>query len=191
MMTQVTPRFVGPDGKLCWKMSVDLSRAQVAISGQHDAVDGAVTILALGLKSDSEAFQSLKSALANVKLSTMDELGIGVLLMDAARSLNLQDESWHLRLFQAARHCVQMYLNIKSKSTFSQVSEKRVAFRELGMAVGAGMCKQAGLEIPGAEKLAHSIMTFWADKKNRDNATYKEHLNINEVMRAAATIFTQ
>jgi hypothetical protein len=34
-------------------------------------------------------------------------------------------------------------------------------------------------------------MAFWADAANRDNATYTEHLNINEVMRAAAIIFTE
>ena len=82
--------------KMYWKMSIDLSRAQVASMGQHDPLDGYVSDLQLqataaafpspagepDLVQDTDAYATM---MQGGEWTTPDPLGIGGLLVDAWR----------------------------------------------------------------------------------------------------------
>lgn len=86
--------------RIYWKMSIDLSCPPVPSMGQHDPLDGYITYLQLGttaannLKPASEL--SLDTEIAemlhmyqNINMTTDDPLGIGGLLGDACRLMQL------------------------------------------------------------------------------------------------------
>jgi hypothetical protein len=79
-----------------WKMSIDLSHPLVSSMGQHDPLDGYVTVTQLGAtlsepvesldqKSLVRARAQFSTMLQSSELATADPLGIGGLLADAYR----------------------------------------------------------------------------------------------------------
>ena len=101
-----TPPAGGPR-RMYWKMSIDLSRPLVDSMGQHDPLDGLITYLQLDtaanrtpgipgvLKLDSE-IKDMREMCAGLHCPTGDPLGIGGLLTDAYKLVQLID-THHLK----------------------------------------------------------------------------------------------
>ena len=133
-----------------WKMSIDLSRPLVASMGQHDPLDGYVTIVQLranragsaddALDTDLErAERTFATLLKGTALTTTDPLGIGGLLVDAYRVAQLMhrdtiaDGGLLERLLDAGLEGLSRYA--RSGEWRAPVGY-RLAFRELGLAIG-------------------------------------------------------
>lgn len=197
--------------RMVWKMSVDLSRSLVPSMGRHDPLDGLVTFLELQRSEVSEpnGGPDLTAAIADMdgmceggRWVTDDPLGIGGLLDDAARLAQL--------VFQrdVDRHRLLIQLLMESKTslaafadsplpTFS--SERRLAFRELGLAIGIHaieavrdvFAKQTELaesvgKLLEYRHLAEQIEAYWSAADSRRSDAWTQHDDINTVMLATS-----
>jgi hypothetical protein len=175
--------------RMVWKMSIDLTRPLVFTMGQHDPLDGFLTALDLeATASDagspgpdlSAAIADYAAMIELAALATDDPLGIGGLLVDAARAERLSARG-ALRLLpglpaairEAARIGLARYL---ARPELRVPAAHRLAFRELGLAIGL-------TDTPYAAVGRH-ILEFWLDPEHRANSTWTEHADINEVMLA-------
>ncbi len=186
MLRYTTGRFIhntarGP--RMYWKMSTDLSRPLVASSGLHDPLDGLLTLRELGVAESDPLLALLQSMAGSGRaMATSDSLGIGGLLMDCARATGALRSA----LIESATQSVALF---GRNNDLEEPAELRLAFRELGLSIGAAVAKRAGITVPGAGDLAAKICSFWNDSSHRNNETYRDHYDINEVMRACAMIF--
>jgi hypothetical protein len=180
-----------------WKLSVDLSRVLVPSMGQHDPLDGFVTCVQLGRTAfdlgdaPDVRLSAARSDYAGMvdhasRLVTDDPLGIGGLLVDAARlhQLSMRPDLV-ASLASAATIGIGQWLE---GADLHAPAEHRLAFRELGLAIGIaatslldGMRDRADL-LP----LREEIESFWLDPRHRDSATWRSHADINDVMLATA-----
>ncbi|HUO82891.1 MAG TPA: hypothetical protein VM616_08550, partial [Gammaproteobacteria bacterium] len=198
---------------MAWKMSTDLSRPLVASMGQHDPLDGYITCVQLRatasmLESGKPAGPGLDEAIADFAamieggdLTTADALGLGSLLMDAARVDQLTKHGaivgGHLleRLLTAAFEGLSHYARL---GELQRPASQRLAFRELGLAIGLSAVGVIGVPSGGAGgelqrwidrlkpylALAAGILAFWLDDAHRTAPPWPEHRDINEVMLA-------
>ena len=203
--------------RMYWKMSIDLSRPLVPSMGQHDPLDGYITAIQLratatGL-SLSNAGPDLEKAIHQYgdmismdNLASPDPLGIGGLLADAYRVMQLTDlgkmPDGNLleHLLTAALSGIEYYAR---SSELQAPAEYRLAFRELGLAIGLhavehmqkvvkentainnGARDQLG-ELARYVTLAEKIESFWRKAENQEAHTWLEHQDINEVMLATS-----
>ena len=207
------------DRGLVWKMSIDLSRPLVSSMGQHDPLDGYITLLELrsaaGERGVADTLSTELSALETMcrraHWTTADSLGLGGLLADAYRLAQLsvkphrpETSDDDLTLLEDILHAVSIGLRqLIAQRPFSLHAEQRLAFRELGLAVGlhalaplekrlAGDADLAQRTAPllhalrGIEPLAHRIEDFWLDPRNQQSTTWRSHLDINSVMLATS-----
>jgi len=208
----------GDGHSMVWKMSIDLSRPLVPSMGQHDPLDGLVTCLELrdtaarlhapiGPTLD-EATAGFARMLGGASLVSTDPLGIGGLLLDAARVEQLRTDGAIAEpaLLEALLGAALLGLeHVVRRGDLGGPAERRLAFRELGLAIGlAGL---AGLErsvprdeatLAGVrERLAalarHAgigprITGFWRDRANRRTRSWAEHQDIDDVMLATALV---
>jgi hypothetical protein len=147
--------------RMYWKMSIDLSHPLVSSMGQHDPLDGCVTVMQLlanraGLADDAlnkeleQAARTFSSMLKGTALASSDPLGIGGLLTDAYRIAQLKrqgafrDEGLLERLLKAALEGLRAYTRAGELQAPAQY---RLAFRELGLAIG----------ITAAQRLSHQV----------------------------------
>lgn len=136
--------------RMYWKMSIDLSRPLVPSMGQHDPLDGYITIMQLRFAPAAlpegasgpdleEPARQFKSMLASAELASPDPLGIGGLLCDAHRVAQLTrhqampDDGLLERLLTAALTGLQYYART---GELRKPAPDRLAFRELGLAIG-------------------------------------------------------
>jgi hypothetical protein len=149
----------GPGGRrrMYWKMSIDLSRPLVASMGQHDPLDGLVTALQLDATGAGSA-PSLREAIGDFAgmidaggLATADPLGIGGLLADACRLAQTPTgDAQTGRLIDAMLAAALAGLrHHAARSDLDAPAGYRLAFRELGLAIGlagidAGVWSAAG-----------------------------------------------
>jgi hypothetical protein len=208
--------------RLYWKMSVDLSRPLVASTGQHDPLDGFITCAQLrttaARSASLDAGPDLKEELAGLaKMAeagewvTADPLGIGSLLMDACRVEQLvaagalANSDLLCALLAAALDGVEQH---GERNDLGERASRRLAFRELGLAVGLqaitpmdkGMPAAPGVFAKAADLhallaalrphagLAASIESFWLDPANQWAPSWSAHLDINEVMLATSLV---
>ncbi len=195
--------------RMVWKMSIDLTRPLVASMGQHDALDGLVTCLELASEpgADAETRAALRAALAEYAtmiepsaLVTTDPLGLGGLLVDACRlatlvpSVALPDGAALLEVvLAAAAHGLRRGLD---GATLSGPAAGRLAFRELGLAIGLAAIERlrgngpaTGVslnQLLGASALRNQLIGFWLDPSHRQSAGYQDHADINDVMLATS-----
>jgi hypothetical protein len=214
--------FVYPVGsggrrRMYWKMSIDLSYPLVRSMGQHDALDGYVTCSQLratasGIQGaagrpvlDDEA-ADFESMIDRDGLETSDPLGLGGLMADAYRLAQLAEQGASVdvrlkdNLLGAALDGLEQYVR---QGGLDEGAERRLAFRELGLAIGleavAAMRQQATgarepsrtgravLERLGAyDPVRAKIIAFWLEPENQKARTWTEHRDINEVMLATA-----
>jgi hypothetical protein len=197
--------FVYTPQRMYWKMSVDLSRPLVASMGQHDPLDGLVTYLQLqATNHGSCSAPPLNSAIAELeamviaeRLATDDPLGIGGLLFDAYRLARLRQPTELLEaVLVAALGGVRQYSH---QPDLRAPANMRLAFRELGLAVGlAGMeslMVEAGPNMrPVVDELGRfaplrdALETFWLRDEHQQSQTWQAHADINEVMLATSLV---
>lgn len=143
------PGSGGP--RMYWKMSIDLSRPLVASMGQHDPLDGLVTLVqiqstarALGDHAGAEALADHIASFGSMvdlrQLVTDDPLGIGGLLIDASRlhqltAVGAVPGSDHMvgALLTAAVTGLRHHVATGDQTA---PAHARLPFRELGLAIG-------------------------------------------------------
>jgi len=191
--------------RLVWKMSVDLSRPQVAAMSPHDPLDGFVTCAELrataavlgataaGPTLERELAQ-LAAMLDETEWLTADPLGIGGLLFDACRlgqlvaSGAIDKTSLLDDVLIQALDGLRLYV---AQDDLRRSASQRLAFRELGLAIGLLGTRFMGPADPELLEalreylpLGSTIRTFWLNPEHRHAASWTEHLDINEVMLA-------
>ena len=197
-----------------WKMSTDLSRPLVLATGLHDALDGFITfeetrhtIASTSSRSAAAlnpAVESLSALCQHASWTTEDPLGLGGLLFDACRLIQLRrGRGRDVRLLkEILDSCHEGFAMLLASHYFNRPAAHRLAFRELGLAIG--LCavpiiaelaaKDSG--VPGLassiepllqhERLYDEIVTFWLTHAQHPDEQWHEHRNINEVMLATA-----
>jgi hypothetical protein len=191
--------------RMVWKMSVDLSRPLVDSMGQHDPLDGLVTCLELDAAAHTlgtPQVPSLDAAICEYtalvdrhSLTTADPLGLGGLLLDAwrlARLPNAPSGMLHA-LLEATATGLEFYAGLHD---VAQPAARRLAFRELGLAIGlaayakipvAARPSEAAAACARIERHAgmrEHIEEFWLHGEHRALPSWTEHADINDVMLA-------
>jgi hypothetical protein len=203
-------RFVyGADGheRMYWKMSIDLAWPLVPSMGQHDALDGYVECAELAASAtrlkergpmlDDEA-RSFASMIDRSRLATADPLGLGALLVDAdrldqlARLATSVDARLEDALVRAALVGLAEYAR---QGELGRPAEHRLAFRELGLAIGLEAAAALRSRSPTlVEELARydwlriEILSFWLAAAHQAARSFREHRDINEVMLATGLL---
>lgn len=202
-----------PGGKrLHWKMSIDLSYPLVASSGHHDPLDGYITFAEIrhsGVSGLDDELEELATMIGGREWGTVDPLGIGGLLFDAGRLLQLA-AAGHAAgpvsvetLLRAADESLGAYM---SEPSLNLPAEYRLAFRELGLSIGLHaielMTSVAGdkpdaVDASTTQRLqslqryapvAAVVEAFWTDAEHQRPQTWLEHADINEVMLATSLL---
>jgi hypothetical protein len=200
---------------MAWKMSVDLSRPLVPTTGHHDPLNALVSYLELETaepRADSATagpslareIRSAAEMCAGKEWATADALGIGGLLIDAARlsDVTLHGRGDHLPLLrQLLEESVASLRAVSRDPTFSLPAGQRLAFRELGMAIGLHAAERVRAQwiardelapvagvIASFLDLATRIEGFWADPANRRDRGWRDHAEINTVMLATSLV---
>jgi hypothetical protein len=203
-----------------WKMSTDLSRPLVPAMGLHDALDGFVTFRevqhAIVKVSDNtavngvgEASESLFALCEHGQWATDDPLGIGGLLFDACRLCQLVglNNGRELRLLENVLQGSANGLMVMLKAGYlKRPAAHRLAFRELGLAIGLravpiltrefqnerkafgrepSLLRLIDLLLP-YERLSDELIELWLPYAEDPDENWKAHQDINEVMLATA-----
>lgn len=207
----------GGPKRLVWKMSIDLTRPLVASTGHHDALDGLITCVQLqstaaalhstaegpSLQEERTGFEAMAEGSA---WATTDPLGLGSLLCDAYRVAQLQaegaklDDELFATLLSAALDGLAHYAH---QNALARPAASRLAFRELGLAVGLRALERLSrgapprfrptreaarlLEALGpAVTLGSEIDAFWLKPEHREASSWAEHRELNEVTLATS-----
>jgi len=217
-----SPLFPSADARrrMHWKMSIDLKRVLVPSMGQHDPLDGYITFVQLhataaelcetnGGPSLADEISQLAGMIEEGEWTTPDPLGIGGLLMDVhrvdwlLRHGAVSDEHLLETLLSASLLGLQYYADT---SDLQQPAEYRLAFRELGLAIGLHavelMWLVTGSKAQGSSihsrirerleslnqyaPLRDEIESFWRDPDHRHASSWTAHRDINEVMLATS-----
>lgn len=202
--------------RMYWKMSIDLTYPLVPSMGQHDPLDGLVTYSELQATATRDfkesALPDLKDEIADMaeicrgmSLATDDPLGIGGLLFDASRivQLMIKDDFKYEGLLETAVNSALLGMEAFMRGgSLEYPAEYRLAFRELGLSIGLSAVEtlQKGIEenpgcfrregslqrwvdaLMGYVPLGDAIEQFWMDDKNMEASTWTEHREINMVM---------
>ena len=206
----------GTQRRMYWKMNVDLSRPLVPSMGLHDALDGFITSAELretarawpgaGGPVLDDVSADFDAMIDPESFETTDPLGIGGLLADAYRVAQLDEvgavatPGLTERLLQAALAGVKHYVR---QGELQQSAERRLAFRELGLAIGldavAAMQREAAANGAGTKvrralleeldrhgAVGARIVAFWMEPEHQAARSWTEHRDINDVMLATA-----
>ncbi len=196
------------DGQLHmhWKMSVDLSYPLVPSMGAHDPLDGYLAALECKLlvpkTYDFTAYlQELEILCEGKNWQTTDPLGLGGLLMNTVRSVELDRHATLPDPVKPEKLFLDMVKGLDayaSQADLDSPSPFRLAFRECGLSLGLQVINghrnkldEKGLEVNLIDRfmpLADQIEDFWCQSENREYASYREHLHINDVSLAASLL---
>ncbi len=209
--------------RMYWKMSIDLSYPLVPSMGQHDTLDGYITCLQLESTASRDLEISYKPHLdieiaemsrmyQNINLTTDDPLGIGGLLYDACKLMQLiiTGNMPHLsdmvsELLYAAKQGLEAFIRTE---TLKYPPKYRLAFRELGLSIGLNMIEKMQMlirehagyftnrvllesQIIGLVQylpISEVIEDFWLNPENQKSSTWSEHMDINCVMLATSLL---
>jgi hypothetical protein len=207
--------------RLYWKASIDLSRPLVPSMGQHDPLDGLTTTLrlqarlarAFGTASpppemDLESERTELAAMCRGRgWATTDALGIGGLLVDGWLLALLDDAAAGSLEDLMARVLVDADRSMDLLAVGHRISgpaEHRLAFRELGLAIGLAavdrlreLDQTRSLPVAAATAieslvrhtpLRQQVAEFWLDPAHQAATTWTEHEDINAVMLAASLV---
>jgi len=206
--------------RMYWKMSIDLSRPLVDSMGQHDPLDGLITYQQL--KATAKQFTETPSKLdltgeiavfvamcADRKWATEDSLGIGGLLTDAFKLVQLIDIHHLHETERLVSLLDDIDLSLQAFATHNQLNlpaEYRLAFRELGLSIGLHAIKKMKKIIKkhpdnfnNADRLISTlsklspfdqitglIENFWLEPEHQSVNSWLEHADINNVMLATS-----
>ena len=200
-----------------WKMSTDLSRPLVSAMGSHDALDGFITFREVqnALTTTSademnirEAIDSLAALTQDRDWATDDPLGLGGLLFDTCRLCRLSESSHtDAELLEALLDgCSRGLASFLRVRPLARPASHRLAFRELGLAIGLKAVvaivyeiKQRSLDnrvaLRGATdwllrhaSLGAEIIDDWLSPARQQDESWRAHRDINDVMLATALI---
>jgi len=213
---------LGADGekRLYWKMSIDLSRPLVAAMGHHDSLDGLISCIEVReqMRGQTEKMaRSLEAEISDladmcrgVNWTTPDPLGLGGLLADTWRLVQLQGAKGHLPLaglLQDMLEAAAVGLSIYTRdNSMHQPADYRLAFRELGLCIGLQAVERIEMLVSSRPDLFKSeyrlaslletlrnylplrwmIKHFWLKPENREIPSWQEHAEINMVMLATS-----
>lgn len=182
--------------RMYWKMSIDLTRPLVASMGQHDPLDGYVTCVQLqdapapaescSAPPLDEAVHDFAAMLVPERFATEDPLGIGGLLFDAYRLAQLGGND---ELVEACLRAALAGLVRHVRWNREGPAARRLAFRELGLAIGLAAVERlpAAAELLGRfAPLRETIEAFWLRPESQRAETWLEHVDINTVMLATS-----
>ncbi len=213
----------GPGGskEMAWKMSIDLSRPLVPLMGQHDPLDGLITYhelhatkLEFPKPQQIDLFQEigdLEALARQTRWETDDPLGIGSLLWDAHKVLQLtigagfEDGDLLNDLLEASLKGLDSCL---SSPFWNYPADGRLAFRELGLSIGLQAFERVEVLVkkraapldrdhPVVETVDNlsryagvvkKIEEFWLDPQNRLSRNWTGHSDINWVMLATSLV---
>lgn len=215
--------YLPPGGEtplMHWKMSIDLSRPLVPGMGHHDPLDGLLTfhelqaLAAAGglVKQESLAREILELArmCEGRDWLTDDPLGLGGLLSDALRAARLMADNPGLHLDGLLADLLEASAKGLSfsagRSVLYQPAAQRLAFRELGLAIGLHaaerievlfrkkpeLCAKRNSFMPRLREILHhrpfcyKIEEFWLSAEHQQAASWTEHQDINTVMLATS-----
>jgi hypothetical protein len=213
--------YRSPSGRkrMYWKMSIDLTRPLVGSMGQHDPLDGFVTYSELragpGTPADprppvlAAEIADMKTICRGSSWATDDPLGIGGLLADASRIAQIliaggmRGPGLLEQVVSSALLGVEAFAE---SGTLQLPAEYRLAFRELGLAIGLAGAgdllrwMEESPEIFGRNEplreqmeylvayipLGDAINRFWTGERNQRSGTWTGHREINRVMLATS-----
>ena len=208
-LIQASHKFVDKSGSrphMYWKLNTDLSKPAVPFMGAHDPLEGAMLArtakLVVPEKSSQldEFIRDMDCLCQRHDWSTPDPLGLGGLLLNVPRSLELESAGILLppelqtkKLYEDACVGLQQY---RWSMSPNKPASRRLAFRECGLSLGLRVmddlknhCACSTLafdEIPQYIPLADTIERFWTQSDNQRSPTWEDHLDINAVMLAAS-----
>ena len=207
--------------QMWWKASIDLSRPLVPSMGQHDPLDGLLCCAQLEATAASidapgpslvEAARDFAAMLDSTSLPTADPLGLGGLLVDAYRVWQLArqgsrcaPETLLETLLDAALLGLESFV---VQPELRLPSEHRLAFRELGLAIGLAAAELLARDDPARASdptrsmalrprlaalaryapLRDAIQSYWQEPEHQRAASWRTHQDINEVMLATALL---
>lgn len=213
----------GHSGKkrMYWKMSVDLSHPLVPSMGHHDPLDGYLSYYQLeaALPPGQDSLRlALKTAMADLRtimegqdFTTTDPLGLGGILCDAYRTLQLYLKTKDEQLVKLLRDLLAASLaGLKgyNRRRLDLPAEYRLAFREFGLSIGLqaatrlkellGGHPELVTKLPEVDKLVGKVLeyrhlqeavhSFWGKESNRKSENWRGHLDINMVMWATSLL---
>lgn len=224
--TAVT-RFLARDAHgrsrgLYWKMSIALDRPLVPSTGQHDPLDGLATLAGLagvGRGAIEHPLAGEISVLVELcrvgSWASDDALGIGGLVSATCRLARIRaadGPAAHLvpgSILERANRDAERSLRRLDVATFENApAERRLAFRELGLAIGLGEVERLAA-LPDGHRhveseegpiqrvrqalerwtpLRRTILDFWLEPRRRTVRSWTDHGDINGVMLAAALL---
>jgi hypothetical protein len=188
--------------RMYWKASIDLSRPLVPSMGQHDPLDGFLTCVELDATRASmsapgpslgDVAVDFAAMVDPARLATADALGIGGLLIDAHRVQQLrqrgaffEDGALERALLDAASAGLEAYA---ASGELRAAASHRLAFRELGLAIGLSALAETLPHDPAPRRwapLRAEVVSFWLRPKHHETAAWAGHQDINDVMLATA-----
>jgi hypothetical protein len=206
----------GEPARMHWKMSIDLSRPLVPSQGAHDPLDGLVTLCSLRAAASrhsngvapqlEQETAELGRMCAGQNWATDDPLGIGGLLTSTCRVTRLlSTECADHKILEPllARLVDDSLVSLEAMARTSVLRlppAHRLAFRELGLAIGLraveALQASAGTGGPLARigelerylGLIDGITSVWLSEAGRADVSWKAHEDINEVMLATALV---
>jgi len=220
--TPSTSASISDTKRIFWKMSIDLSRPLVDSMGHHDPLDGLITYQQLQATAKElpetpselnleEEIGDMETICEGQKWATRDALGIGGLLTDAFKLVQLID-GHELRLTDRLASLLDdIELSQQAFAAHNQLNlaaEYRLAFRELGLAIGLHkinkmqkIIRQHANKFNNADRLsstlsklsrfhqlAELIDKFWLQPEHRSVSSWLEHADINNVMLATSLL---
>ena len=198
--------------RMAWKMSIDLRRPLVASMGQHDPLDGLVTCLQLQAHRAADAgapalapqIRAFTSLAAGIDPASDDPLGIGGLLVDAWKLLQLPGDgsggnrNLGAHLLAAAADGLEAWLR---QRPLERPAAQRLAFRELGCAIGLHAVARMRTRIDPGSRMdadlqrlaaqlpqASAIEAFWRQPQQQRTPGWLAHHDINAVMLATSLL---
>ena len=211
------PTSAGPK-RMYWKMSIDLSRAQVPSMGQHDPLDGLITCQQLEATAngfpETPAGLSLKKEIEELEVmcaggnwATEDPLGIGGLLTDAYRLVQLIETHQLHEMTRLESLLADIEVSLQAFVSNNQLNlpaEYRLAFRELGLAIGLHTITRMQKSIENHPenftntdqlktrlsnlsrffRIKEFIESFWLQPEHQIVDSWLQHVDINNVMLA-------
>jgi len=207
---------------LHWKMRIDLSEPLVPGMGHHDPLDGLLTLHEVQAEAAADGGQEAEPLAPEIRdlarmcagrdWRTDDPLGLGGLLSDALRAARLLSSNPDLPLGglladMLAAGAEGLPLSA-ARSSLGQPAACRLAFRELGLAIGLHAaerleelvrstpwlfapqdnCAPCLRDILGHSPLGRQIEEFWRNPANQRGASWTGHQDINEVMLATSLV---
>ncbi len=200
---------IGNGLAMYWKMDTQLSSPLVPSMGAHDPLEGLLCGMSLKnaiFEEDKEVetlIEKFRIMCRGKSWTTTDALGIGGLLLNAARAAELESFGMHLPAsVQAGKLFRESMNSLRGLHGFGkdQNPNRRLAFRECGLSLGLHVAKaseNAIFDTSASEGLtdyfylASEIEEFWLNSEHRQAATWNDHLDINSVSLASSLIASE